>query len=251
MKNEMIVFESQEFGKLTVVEIEGKPWFIGREVATMLGYTDTAQAVKLHCKYVKLLKNVDTTFLEIAPRGIQIINEKDIYRLIMRSKLPSAERFQDWVCDEILPSIRKTGSYNVHHTTIANSLEDYLRIADLFEIPKHLGQIEAKKQVEQIHKVNLSPFLQLAPAQNNIKEDEVMLEPTELAKELKVKSASAMNKILAHKGLQVKTELGWIATEKGQPYCSKHSWTSRTKSGYNYKWNAKKIKSLFSKGSLF
>jgi hypothetical protein len=136
-------------------------------------------------------------------------------------------------------------------TQVAGDLEAYLKIADLFEIPKHLGQIEAKKQVEQIHKVNLSPFLQLAPAQNNIKEDEVMLEPTELAKELKVKSASAMNKILAHKGLQVKTELGWIATEKGQPYCSKHSWTSRTKSGYNYKWNAKKIKSLFSKGSLF
>lgn len=102
------VFENAEFGKLTVIEKDGEPWFIGKEVAEILGYKNGSRDVERHCKYVKLLKSTETVLLEIPPRGIQIINEKDVYRLIMRSKLESAEKFQDWVMDEVLPSIRKT-----------------------------------------------------------------------------------------------------------------------------------------------
>ena len=111
MKNQIKIFENNEFGKIRAIEYNNEPYFVAQDIASALGYKDTADAVKTHCKYVKILKNGEIPFLEIAPRGMQIINEKDIFRLIMRSKLESAEKFQDWVCDEILPSIRKNGGY--------------------------------------------------------------------------------------------------------------------------------------------
>ncbi len=99
MKNEMIVFENQEFGKLTVVEIEGKPWFIGREVATMLGYKNTPDAIKQHCKYAKLLSNREIELLEIAPRGIQIINEKDVLTLLTKSRIEPVDNAREWILE--------------------------------------------------------------------------------------------------------------------------------------------------------
>lgn len=70
-------------------------------------------AVATHCKYAKLFKGTESVPLTESPRGINIIPESDVYRLVMRSKLPSAERFQDWVCEDVLPSIRKTGQYSM------------------------------------------------------------------------------------------------------------------------------------------
>ncbi len=141
MKNELQVFESQEFGKLTVIEVDGQPWFIGREVASMLGYKNTPDAIKQHCKYNQLFVNTnDSLLVKTPPNGIQIINEKDVYRLIMRSKLPSAERFQDWVCDEVLPSIRKTGSYSEKELSPAEFL--------LHQAQRMVDQERKMKQIE-------------------------------------------------------------------------------------------------------
>lgn len=86
-----------------------EPLFCAKDVATALGYSDTADAIQRHCKSGKKVfcphKNgMDGTNMVYIP-------EKDVYRLIMRSNLPNAEQFQDWVCDEVLPSIRKHGGY--------------------------------------------------------------------------------------------------------------------------------------------
>ncbi len=107
MKKELI-FENVEFGKLTIIEKNGKPWFVGKEIAETLGYQNPQKAIRDHCKGVNEM-DLPTS------GGIQtknIIPEPDLYRLIMRSKLPAIERFQDWVVEEVLPSIRKTGSYS-------------------------------------------------------------------------------------------------------------------------------------------
>ena len=69
--------------------------------------------IQRHCKRAKLLKSTETDVLEIPPRGLLIIPESDLYRLIMRSNMPDAERFQDWVMEEVLPKIRKHGGYIV------------------------------------------------------------------------------------------------------------------------------------------
>ena len=98
-------FESSEIRTLT---IDGNPWFVGKDACDALGYKDTVNALKLHCKGVAKYHPLPT------PSGTQevrIINEPDIYRLITGSTLPEAERFERWLFEEVLPSIRKTGLY--------------------------------------------------------------------------------------------------------------------------------------------
>jgi len=105
--NEMQVFQNSEFGELGVLEIEGKPYFPAKAAAKMLGYKDTINAIKQHCKGV-VKHHLPTK------GGMQTLNfipEGDLYRLITHSKLPAAERFEKWVFDEVLPSIRQTGGY--------------------------------------------------------------------------------------------------------------------------------------------
>jgi len=77
MNKDLTVFENEEFGKLTVIEKNGEPWFIGRDVVSVLGYKNGSRDINRHCKYVELLKSTDTVLLEIPPRGLQIINEID------------------------------------------------------------------------------------------------------------------------------------------------------------------------------
>lgn len=91
-----------------VVELDGQPWFVAKDVAIVLGYADTAKAVKAHCKaYRQAGVGVSPT---LDPQA-NIIPERDVYRLIFKSKLPAAEQFEEWVVAEVLPSIRKTGRY--------------------------------------------------------------------------------------------------------------------------------------------
>ncbi|WP_337431301.1 BRO family protein [Bilophila sp.] len=93
--------------KVRTVWHEGNIWFVGKDVAECLAYTNPLKAVRDHCK------GVNETFIPSAGgrQLIKIIPESDVYRLVMRSKLPAAEQFQTWVCEEVLPSIRKTGGY--------------------------------------------------------------------------------------------------------------------------------------------
>jgi prophage antirepressor-like protein len=102
---------------IRVVTLNDQVLFIARDVATALGYADPSNAVADHCRHAKSLKDIafdnSTKGNEInnLPGNTKLIPEGDIYRLVARSKLPSAERFESWVFDEVLPSIRKTGGY--------------------------------------------------------------------------------------------------------------------------------------------
>jgi anti-repressor protein len=95
----------------TITDKEGNHWFVAKEVAAVLGYVNGSRDVQRHCKYPKLFKSTDSVLLEIGPRGVLIIPESDLYRLIIKSTLPAAEEFEKWVMEEVLPAIRKTGSY--------------------------------------------------------------------------------------------------------------------------------------------
>lgn len=112
--NELQIFNSEEFGDIRTAEIDGKPYFVGADVAKALGYNNPRDAVSRHCKGV--VKRDTPTSSGI--QSMSYINEGDLYRLIMKSKLPSAEKFESWVMDEVLPTIRKTGSYQKPLTTV-------------------------------------------------------------------------------------------------------------------------------------
>lgn len=111
--NELQIFNSEEFGQIRTVTIDNEPWFVGKDVAEALGYKNTRQALATNVMDEdKGVHSVDT------PSGIQqmtIINESGLYALIFGSKLESAKRFKHWVTSEVLPSIRKTGQYQMEN----------------------------------------------------------------------------------------------------------------------------------------
>lgn len=107
--NDIKIFENQEFGKVRALEIDGKPYFCGSDIAEALGYKRPNDAIAQHCRAtVKHRTPISGKIQEV-----NYIPEGDVYRLIVRSKLPSAEKFEKWVFDEVLPSIRHTGGYQM------------------------------------------------------------------------------------------------------------------------------------------
>lgn len=113
MHNQLKIFEKAEFGSVRVVMKDGEPWFVASDVARALGYEDPSRAVIQHCKkYNKITQIGDSqNRVKTPPINLNIIPESDVYRLVMRSNLPKAIEFQDWVCEEVIPSTRKTGGY--------------------------------------------------------------------------------------------------------------------------------------------
>nr|DAK89849.1 MAG TPA: repressor domain protein [Caudoviricetes sp.] len=111
--NELQIFNSEEFGDIRTVTIENEPWFVGKDVAEALGYGNSRDALAAHIddEDKTIIQKSDFPTLEIPNRGIVVINESGLYSLILSSKLPNAKRFKHWVTSEVLPTIRKTGSY--------------------------------------------------------------------------------------------------------------------------------------------
>ena len=111
MTSELKVFESPTFGQVRTVEIDGEPWFVGKDVAEALGYRDTSDALK---KHVDADDKLTRRFADSGQaREMYIINESGLYSLILSSKLPGAKEFKRWVISEVIPSIRKTGGYTL------------------------------------------------------------------------------------------------------------------------------------------
>lgn len=118
--NELQIFNSEEFGDIRTVTIDNEPWFVGKDVATALGYKNTADAIGKHVDVDdKLLSQIAIAGQR---RDVAVINESGVYALIFGSKLESAKRFKHWVTAEVLPSIRKTGSYQ-KPMTIAEQIQ--------------------------------------------------------------------------------------------------------------------------------
>lgn len=108
--NELRIFENEEFGLVRTVVIDGEPWFVGKDVATALGYSKTNDAIKTN------VSEVDTALVGVMDsmgrnQQTTVINESGLYDLIFESRLPSAKGFRHWVTSEVLPSIRKNGGY--------------------------------------------------------------------------------------------------------------------------------------------
>ena len=108
---EIIPFTNSEFGTIRTVEQDGKVMFCGKDVATALGYANTKDALSRHCKSDGVVNRYPIVDQLGREQQARFITEGDLYRLIASSKLPSAQKFESWVFDEVLPSIRKQGAY--------------------------------------------------------------------------------------------------------------------------------------------
>lgn len=134
------IFSNEEFGRIRTIAINGEPWFVGKDVAERLGYTDTAQAVRKH------IDDEDKGVVDLTtPGGIQratIINESGLYSLVLSSKLPRAKAFKRWVTSEVIPSIRKRGIYATPQTA-----EQMLKDPDV--MIRALQELKAERQKRQ------------------------------------------------------------------------------------------------------
>ena len=113
--NNLQIFSNEEFGQIRTMAINGEPWFVGKDVAEALGYSNSSKAVSAHVSEEdRILKTIeaDSQNGNVVKTQTAFINESGLYSLIFSSKLDSAKKFKRWVTSEVLPSIRKTGSYN-------------------------------------------------------------------------------------------------------------------------------------------
>ena len=159
MANEVQIFENAEFGKVRTILKEGEPYFIGKDVAEILGYSNTRDALAKHVDD----EDKNTVAIRDGIQGnpnLTIINESGVYALIFGSKLPAAKKFKRWVTSEVLPSIRKTGSYSTIPKERSEFKEQelkarmlnarvresnqYLKIAAQIDIPEYRYILQAK-----------------------------------------------------------------------------------------------------------
>ncbi len=137
---QVMLFENQEFGQLRMIFIEGKQYFMANDVAKALGYSEPKNAVARHCKGA--LKQSYLT--NGGKQEVNFIPEGDVYRLIIRSKLPKAEEFEKWVFDEVLPSIRQTGNYISE--TNQYSIQDIVKETICQVVPIIIQELEDKTE---------------------------------------------------------------------------------------------------------
>lgn len=190
-QTKVTVFNNEEFGEVRTVTIDGEPWIVGKDVATALGYADTFGALKKHVMDSdKLVCQIDSAGQK---RDVTVINESGVYTLIFGSKLKSAERFKHWVTSEVLPCIRKNGIYatdNVIDNILNNPDFGIELLTKLKE--ERAARIEAEKTNAILMHVNKTYTM------------------TEIAKEIGLKSANELNKILAEKKIQYKSNGTWV-----------------------------------------
>lgn len=132
MTNALQTFSNTEFGNIRTLTIDFEPWFVGKDIADALGYERTDNALRRHVDDEdKLMHQISASGQN---RNMIIINESGLYSLILSSKLPNAKKFKRWVTSEVLPAIRKTGSYSIEPLQPIERIttkDDYLRAASI------------------------------------------------------------------------------------------------------------------------
>lgn len=144
--NDLKVFENKEFGSIRTVQIDNEPYFVGKDVAEILGYSNTKDAIATHvdAEDRTVIQRSENATLEIPNRGLTVINESGLYSLILSSKLPTAKKFKRWVTAEVLPTIRKTGGYVSNEDMFINT---YLPYADEQTVLMFRSQLEIIKSL--------------------------------------------------------------------------------------------------------
>jgi prophage antirepressor-like protein len=219
--NEMQIFNNSEFGSLEILEINGKPWFPATKVAKTLGYAEPEKAIRTHCKGVSEMDTMVQTGIKsdgtpaMRQTVVKIIPEGDIYRLIVRSKLPSAERFEKWVFDEVLPSLRKHGIY---------AAEDLINNPDLLiqaatALKEERARTALLTKTVAVQKQQIAEMKPKASYYDLILQCKGVLPITVIAKDYG-KSGQWLNAYLKNLGVQFKVGGTWVLYQQyaGQGY---------------------------------
>lgn len=209
----IIPFSSSEFS-VRAVEIDGQPWFVGKDVCDALGYTNPNKAMGDHCKGVTKRYPLETGG---GTQEVRVLPEADVLRLIVKSSLPAAEKFERWVFEDVLPAIRKTGAYvPVPQGNGSPAVQAAFRDATaavpflrLIGLDPNAAAISANQVAINLHGVNL---LQLSGNTHLLaaNQETQTLTPTALGKLLGGLSAQKVNRALEQAGLQKRVGDEWV-----------------------------------------
>ena len=238
----IIPFEFDDHAVRTVVADSGEVWFVGKDVAVVLGYADTVNALKQHCRgVVKRHPIVDSLGRQQETR---IISEPDLFRLVVNSKLPTAERFERWVFEDVLPSIRKTGGYAMPNTAAALPAPTQDRVTSILLIGEAVARVPGVKPgiamaaaLTCIHEntgLAIETMRHALPACN---EPLAAVNPTKLGEHVGL-SAKQVNRRLADLGYQYRNERDeWELTEVGRTWGEALPFSRNGHSGYQILWD--------------
>ena len=206
MQNELMVFQNQEFGEVRSVMIDSDIWFLGKDVASILEYSNTAKAIRDHVDGEdKLTKRI---VLSGQNREAIFINESGLYSLILSSKLPNAKKFKKWVTGEVLPSIRKHGAY-----LTPDKVEEVLLNPDtIIKIAQNLKEEQEKRRQLEIENNELKPKANYC---EQVLQSEKAVVTTQIAKDYGM-SPQALNSILHELGVRYKVDGQWVLYSKYQ-----------------------------------
>lgn len=227
MENKIQIFENSEFGSIRTLEIESEPYFVGKDVADILGYTNPSKALADHVDDEDKLNN--DSLLSLGQRGGWLINESGLYSLILSSKLPNAKKFKRWVTSEVLPSIRKHGAYMTQET-----IEQAILNPDtLIKLATALKDEQTKnKQLQAVNSelaVNNQIMKPKADYFDELVDRNLLTNLRETAKQLEIKQKDFINFLLEKKYLY-RDKRG-----KLMPYANKNNGLFEIKETFNEK----------------
>lgn len=217
-QNTLTVFNFNQNQVRTVIDSDGTPLFCGKDVCEILGYTNASKAMGDHCKGVTKRYPLQTA------GGVQearFIAEPDLYRLIVSSQMPTAQEFEKWVFEDVLPTIRKTGQYRLEYVapsvvdTAASTFSGYTRVAKLFGLEGNAALISANVATRKLTGIDFQHDLQI---ELKTPDQQYLLTPTQIAERLHLSGPREANRLLAAKGLQTKESGQWVPTDKGKAF---------------------------------
>ncbi len=199
-ENKIILFKHEEFGEIRTLNIDGEPWFVSKDVALTLGYTNPTKALNDH------VDNEDMSFNETLKlsrqSGAWLINESGLYSLILSSKLPSAKKFKHWVTAEVLPSLRRHGAYFTAET-LHKTMSDPRELAKL--LTTLADEQDKRRKLEEENaflSVKANYYDRILHSKNSVP-------VTQIAKDYGM-SAIAFNRMLHDYGIQYQIRGSWV-----------------------------------------
>ena len=213
MSKEIQIFKNEEFGQVRTMLINNEPWFVGKDVAEILGYSNSSKAVSVHVDEEDKIKEIiaHSQNGKMVKTQTTLINESGLYSLILSSKLSNAKKFKRWVTSEVLPSIRKHEVYmtdNMLEKTIADP--DYM-----------IGILTALKEEKILReKAQKEKAIAIEEKKDAEEKRDLLIHTgktyttSEIAKELGINSAQKLNQILHIKKIQYKRNNTWIPYAK-------------------------------------